>query len=298
MHARRAALPARRCEFRHPAVQQLLRAVGLDARLRRRQPGRRSSSSATSPTRARATPRAYFDAFTFFVLPHGLLAVSIATTFAPEMARVGRPPRPAGVHRPGVARRPADRAADAARRRAASSCCAGRSSARCCSTASTPRPTPTTRRGRSAASPSGSSGSPCTCSCCAASTPTRTRARRSSSTSCENVLNIVLAFVLVGRYGVLGLGLALAISYVVCVAVGAAGAVVQGARASRCATILASLWRMVARRGARRRGDVARRVAASAATPDRPALLRLVVGGDRRRRRLRRRARRPCGRPS
>ncbi len=30
---------------------------------------------------------AYFDAYTFFVLPHGLLAVSIATTFAPEMAR-------------------------------------------------------------------------------------------------------------------------------------------------------------------------------------------------------------------
>ena len=30
---------------------------------------------------------AYFDAFTFFVLPHGLLAVSIATTFQPEMAR-------------------------------------------------------------------------------------------------------------------------------------------------------------------------------------------------------------------
>jgi putative peptidoglycan lipid II flippase len=31
--------------------------------------------------------RAYFEAFTFFVLPHGLLAVSLATTFAPEMAR-------------------------------------------------------------------------------------------------------------------------------------------------------------------------------------------------------------------
>ncbi len=29
----------------------------------------------------------YFYAFTFFVLPHGLLAVSIATTFQPEMAR-------------------------------------------------------------------------------------------------------------------------------------------------------------------------------------------------------------------
>lgn len=30
---------------------------------------------------------AYFQAFTFFVLPHGLLAMSIATTFVPEMAR-------------------------------------------------------------------------------------------------------------------------------------------------------------------------------------------------------------------
>ena len=30
---------------------------------------------------------AYFDAFTWFVLPHGLLAVSIATTFQPEMAQ-------------------------------------------------------------------------------------------------------------------------------------------------------------------------------------------------------------------
>ena len=30
---------------------------------------------------------AYFTAFTFFVLPHGLLAVSISTTFQPEMSR-------------------------------------------------------------------------------------------------------------------------------------------------------------------------------------------------------------------
>ena len=37
---------------------------------------------------------AYFQAFTFFVLPHGLLAMSIATTFVPEMARaVGRKDR-------------------------------------------------------------------------------------------------------------------------------------------------------------------------------------------------------------
>ena len=39
---------------------------------------------------------AYFQAFTFFVLPHGLLAMSIATTFVPEMARaVGRKDRAA-----------------------------------------------------------------------------------------------------------------------------------------------------------------------------------------------------------
>jgi putative peptidoglycan lipid II flippase len=42
---------------------------------------------------------AYFDAFVWFVLPHGLLAVSIATTFQPEMARaVVRRSRPDFVH--------------------------------------------------------------------------------------------------------------------------------------------------------------------------------------------------------
>lgn len=41
---------------------------------------------------------AYFNAFTFFVLPHGLLAMSIATTFVPEMARaVGRRDRAAFI---------------------------------------------------------------------------------------------------------------------------------------------------------------------------------------------------------
>ncbi len=43
--------------------------------------------------------KAYFDAFTWFVLPHGLLAVSIATTFQPEMARaVSRKSRQDFVH--------------------------------------------------------------------------------------------------------------------------------------------------------------------------------------------------------
>lgn len=42
---------------------------------------------------------AYFDAFTWFVLPHGLLAVSIATTFQPEMARaVTRKDRAGFIH--------------------------------------------------------------------------------------------------------------------------------------------------------------------------------------------------------
>ena len=34
-----------------------------------------------------ALASAYFDAFTFFVLPHGLLVVSVATTFQPRLAR-------------------------------------------------------------------------------------------------------------------------------------------------------------------------------------------------------------------
>ena len=86
-----------RLDFRHPAVRRLLTLSGWTlGYVVANQVA--SSSCATSPTRARATPRAYFDAFTFFVLPHGLLAVSIATTFVPEMARVGRPPRPAVVH--------------------------------------------------------------------------------------------------------------------------------------------------------------------------------------------------------
>ena len=57
---------------------------------------------------------AYVDAFTWFVLPHGLLAVSIATTFQPELARaVLHRDRPEFVRRL-VARDAADHVADAA----------------------------------------------------------------------------------------------------------------------------------------------------------------------------------------
>ena len=82
-------------EFRHPAVRRLLtmslwtfgyvlcnQAVIIVVR------------NLSSPGSGGSA--AYFQAFTFFVLPHGLLAMSIATTFVPEMARaVGRRDRTA-----------------------------------------------------------------------------------------------------------------------------------------------------------------------------------------------------------
>jgi putative peptidoglycan lipid II flippase len=75
-----------RPQFRHPAVRKLLTmslwTIGFVA----------ANQAALVVVRNLADPgsgdaSAYFDAFTFFVLPHGLLAVSIATTFQPEMAR-------------------------------------------------------------------------------------------------------------------------------------------------------------------------------------------------------------------
>ena len=81
--------------FRHPAVRQLLTLSGWTlgfvvanqiALIVVRNLAGPGSSDAT----------AYFLAFTFFVLPHGLLAVSIATTFQPDMARaVARHDKPA-----------------------------------------------------------------------------------------------------------------------------------------------------------------------------------------------------------
>jgi putative peptidoglycan lipid II flippase len=75
-----------RLELRHPAVSRLLRlsvwSIGFVV----------ANQVALVVVRNLADPgsgeaSAYFDAFTFFVLPHGLLAVSIATTFQPELAR-------------------------------------------------------------------------------------------------------------------------------------------------------------------------------------------------------------------
>lgn len=85
--ARRAGLrPKFVWDLKHPAVKKLLslsfwtlgfvgaNIVALIVIRNLTEPG---SSGST----------AYFAAFTFFMLPHGLLGVSIATTFQPEMAR-------------------------------------------------------------------------------------------------------------------------------------------------------------------------------------------------------------------
>ncbi|MGB3736525.1 MAG: murein biosynthesis integral membrane protein MurJ [Ilumatobacter sp.] len=85
--ARRAGLrPTFVWNLRHPAVKKLLSlsfwtvgfvAANIAALIVIRNLTEPGSSGST----------AYFAAFTFFILPHGLLGVSIATTFQPEMAR-------------------------------------------------------------------------------------------------------------------------------------------------------------------------------------------------------------------
>ena len=89
--------------LRHPAISScstmsmwtLGYVVGQPGRRRRHpQPVEPGSGDST----------AYFQAFTFFVLPHGLLAMSIATTFVPEMARAVGAQGPIGVQRASIAR--------------------------------------------------------------------------------------------------------------------------------------------------------------------------------------------------
>ncbi len=85
-------------EWRHPAVRSLLTMSGWTLGFVA------ANQIAVAVVRNLAQPgsgdaAAYFYAFTFFVLPHGLLAVSISTTFQPEMARaVGRHDREAFIH--------------------------------------------------------------------------------------------------------------------------------------------------------------------------------------------------------
>ena len=72
--------------WRHPAVRQFLSLSGWTLGfVAANQVALIVIRNLAEPGSSNAT--AYFVAFTFFVLPHGLLAVSISTTFQPEMAR-------------------------------------------------------------------------------------------------------------------------------------------------------------------------------------------------------------------
>jgi putative peptidoglycan lipid II flippase len=82
-------------QLRHPAIRQLLTmSMWTLGYVAANQVVVVIIRNLSSPGTGDST--AYFQAFTFFVLPHGLLAMSIATTFVPEMARaVGRRDRAA-----------------------------------------------------------------------------------------------------------------------------------------------------------------------------------------------------------
>ncbi len=75
-----------RLDLRHPAVGRLLRlSVWTLGFVAANQVSLVVVRNLAGPGSGDAS--AYLAAFTFFVLPHGLLAVSIATTFQPELAR-------------------------------------------------------------------------------------------------------------------------------------------------------------------------------------------------------------------
>jgi putative peptidoglycan lipid II flippase len=84
---RRAGVRFRpKLDFRHPAVRRLLTLSGWTfGYVVANQVVIVVVRNLADPGSGDAS--AYFDAYTFFVLPHGLLAMSIATTFVPEMAR-------------------------------------------------------------------------------------------------------------------------------------------------------------------------------------------------------------------
>ena len=161
---------------------------------------------------------AYSQAYIFFVLPHGLLAMSIATTFTPEMARAVAAPATATPFIDRTSHRhPADRAAHLPRRLRRCSCCAARSSGSACSTATSTRGDALVTSRALAGFALGLVGfSVYLFVLRALLRPPRRARRRSSSTLVENLINIVLAVVLVGRFGVLGLGAAFAIAYLLC----------------------------------------------------------------------------------
>ena len=73
--------------FRHPAVRKLLVLSGWTLGFVAANQAALIVVRNLAQGSGQGIASSYFYAFTFFVLPHGLLAVSIATTFQPELAR-------------------------------------------------------------------------------------------------------------------------------------------------------------------------------------------------------------------
>ena len=200
-------------EWRHPAVRSLLTMSGWTLGFVA------ANQIAVAVIRNLAQPgsgdaAAYFYAFTFFVLPHGLLAVSISTTFQPEMARaVGRRDREAFIHHTSLGIRmvavltlPAgvllfvlrDPIIGLAFQRGAFSAVDASNTARALAGFSV-----------------GLVGFSVYMFVLRAFYAHRDTRTPFIINSAENLLNIAIAVVLVGRYGVLGLSLAFAIAYLI-----------------------------------------------------------------------------------
>ena len=260
--------------FRHPAVKHLLALSGWTL-------GYVVANQVTiAVVRNLADPgsgdaRAYFEAFTFFVLPHGLLAMSIATTFAPEMARsVTRGDRRAfndqaslGVRLVALLTLPAGALIFVLRRAIVGALLQhGEYTAANADNAAR-------ALGGFALGLVGFSVYLFVLRGFYAHQDTRTPF---VINVVQNVLNIVLAILLVGRFDILGLGVALAVSYVVC-ALWALQVMSYKVPGFPLRTILASVWRMVLAGAIA--GEmtflVASRVGDDAGWP---ALLRVVVG--------------------
>lgn len=222
--------------------------------------------------------RAYFEAFTFFVLPHGLLAVSIATTFVPEMARsVTRRDRAAFCEQASLGTRlvalltlPAGVLIFVLRRALVGALLQhGEYSAAAADNTSR-------ALAGFALGLVGFSVYLFVLRGFYAHQDTRTPFMINVG---QNVLNIALAVALFGAYDILGLAIALAVSYVVC-----AGWALQvmsyKVPGFPLPTVLASLWRTIV--AATIAGEVAWIVATRSglgASSGAGAWLRLVVGG-------------------
>ena len=229
-------------DFRHPAVRKLLSlsfwTIGFVVA---NQVSLVIVRNLTEPGSGGAS--AYFDAFTFFVLPHGLLAVSIATTFQPDLARaVARRDRPAVVRTTSLGIRltalitiPAGVGIFVLRRPII-----GLFFERGRYTASDALVTSRALAGF-ALGLGAFSVYLFTLRAFYAHKDTKTAFKVNVV---ENALNIALAFLLVGSYGVLGLGAAYAIAYVIA-AVWVLQVLSYKLPGFSATAVLAAMWKMV-----------------------------------------------------